>query len=120
MIQQPLCNKPVIYNIGIYPCDKKVEHKDRCFCVSASRKENEVKRYHNKICRKLVHSALDNFYVFEDDEIENRIEQCLIRFEGRVGFSFIGWILSDQKIRNKVLEIALKIYGEFDETQDRE
>lgn len=63
-------------------------------------------REENKKCRVLLDYALDCFYVFEDDQIEDKIDLAQQRFPKRKRLFVKNWILSDSKIREKILNLV--------------
>ena len=64
-----------------------------------------------KFGKKILGFALDGYYYFEDDEIEDKIDQAEIRF-GKLGRAAIrNFIWSHDKIRAKICQVGLDIYG---------
>lgn len=64
-----------------------------------------------KFGKKILGFALDGFYYFDDDEIEDKIDQAEIRF-GKLGRAAIrNFIWSHDKIRAKICQVGLDIYG---------
>lgn len=55
--------------------------------------------------------ALDGFYYFEDDTIEDFIEKAMAKFEGVHQPPIRKFIWSNEAIRNKICAVAVGIYG---------
>lgn len=61
--------------------------------------------------RKLITFALNGFYAFDDDEIEDKIDEALIRFKSKGRKAVRAYIWSFPAIRNKICDIANKMFN---------
>ena len=71
-------------------------------------------KYLNKCGKKVFTYALDGFYYFEDDEIEDLIDKALQKFQDRLGWrkQTRAYIWSFQAIRNKICQVGYKMFGD--------
>ena len=69
--------------------------------------------------KKLLGFALDGFYYFPDDQIEELLDKALIKFQGRVDWKKQTrvYLFSFAPIRQKICELAKEIYGDIKEKQ---
>jgi hypothetical protein len=76
--------------------------------------DKKVKKRFNKDGRKLLGFALDDFYFFDDDEIEDAIDRALIRFDGQIDWrkQVRIWLWSHQHLRIKICKVAEAMYGD--------
>lgn len=68
----------------------------------------------NKLGKLLLAAALENFYAFNSDEIENKLNEALLRFENKSPDwrkKVRGYLWSFPKIRNAICQEALSIWG---------
>lgn len=70
------------------------------------------RKFFNTCGKKLLTQALDGFYAFEDDEIENLLDKALIRFAGRIDFRKQTriYLWSMPKIRAKICQTAYEMW----------
>jgi hypothetical protein len=68
----------------------------------------------NKLGKKLLVHALDGFYAFEDDEIEDAIEFAINKFKGRIDWRKQTrlWLWSKEHLRNKICQVAWDMFGD--------
>lgn len=74
---------------------------------------NVNKKLLNKYGKKILGHALDGFYAFEDDEVEDMLDKALLKFEGRIDWrkATRAYLFSFEKIRNKICQAGYSIYG---------
>ena len=67
-----------------------------------------------KFGRKLIQLALDEFYCFDDDEIENELDTAILKFR----YKRIDWrsavrsyLFSKEHLRNRICDIAVGMFG---------
>ena len=67
----------------------------------------------NKLARKLLSYALDEFYVFDDLEIENELDIAIEKFRGRIDWrsQVRAYIFSKQLLREKIGALAMTMFG---------
>ena len=67
----------------------------------------------NKLARKLLSYALDEFYVFDDLEIENELDIAIEKFRGRIDWrsQVQAYIFSKQLLREKIGALAMTMFG---------
>ncbi len=65
---------------------------------------------------QLIHKALEGFYAFENDEVENYLDQSLLKFNGEK-----NWfkktrmrLWSNDSIRSAIIIEALRVHGQID------
>jgi hypothetical protein len=67
-----------------------------------------------KLGKKLIQLALDEFYCFDDDEVEDELDVAINRFKGkRVDWrsAVRAYIFSKEHLRNRVCDIAVGMFG---------
>lgn len=64
-----------------------------------------------KFGKKLLGYALDNFYFFDNDEIENIIDRMELKYKRRGRVAVRSSIWSHENIRAKICQIATKMYS---------
>ena len=76
----------------------------------ASRTNQELRR---KLAKKLIVRALDGFYYFDDDEIENFIDKMELRFWDHPNRRKMvrGALMGHVTLFNKIANVAEQIYG---------
>jgi hypothetical protein len=69
----------------------------------------------NKLGKQLLGFALDGFYYFEDDQIEDALEEALDKYETLPNWRKCVrvWIWSHEHLRRKICDIAQEIYGKI-------
>lgn len=73
--------------------------------------DRRAKRNRMKYGKKILGLALDGFYYFEDDAIEDRIDRAEQKFAGRNRSVIRAWIMSAEEIREKICQVGSDIYG---------
>lgn len=75
--------------------------------------DKKNKKLFNKYGKKILGFALDGYYYFEDDEVEDALDKALLKFEHRTDWrkATRSYLWSFPKIRNKICEVGYKIYG---------
>jgi len=71
----------------------------------------------NKLGKKLLGLALDFYFTFDDDEVEDMLEIAINRFrDGRPDWraAVRGYLWSFPAIRDKICDTAVKMWGTDD------
>lgn len=76
-------------------------------------KDRKQRKLYNKLGKKILAQALDGFYYFEDDEVEDLLDKALIRFEKRPDWrkAVRSYLWSHEKIRHKICDAGVYVYG---------
>lgn len=71
------------------------------------------RRLPNKLGKKLLGMALDNFYAFKSDAVEDKLDLALIKFSGRAKWrsNVRSYLWSFPAIRAEICKEACYIYG---------
>ena len=79
--------------------------------------DKKVRKRFNKLGKQLLVQALDGFYYFEDDEVENALDQALIKFSGMPDWRKRTriWLWSHQHLRYKICKAGQDVYGTAEE-----
>lgn len=76
--------------------------------------DKKLRKQMLKYGRKLLGYALDGFYYFDDDEIEDKIDQAELKFLSKGRPAVRNYIWSHEHIRAKICQVAFDIYGPRD------
>lgn len=71
------------------------------------------KRAFNKRGKHLIDLALDDYFFFEDEKIEELLDKTLLKFQGQPDWrkTTKSYIWGFQDIRNKICQVAAEIYA---------
>jgi len=71
------------------------------------------KKTRNKLGKKLFTYALDGFFFFEDDKIEDLLDKTLIKFQGQPDWrkKTRAYLWSFQEIRDRICDIGYAMLG---------
>jgi len=64
--------------------------------------------------KRILAQALNGFYYFDDDEVENFIDKMDLKFgtNRRSRRMITGAVLGNQKVRDKICDVGTYIFGE--------
>jgi hypothetical protein len=67
----------------------------------------------SKAGKKLLAHALDEFYCFENDEIENELDVALLKFKGQRRWRMLvrSYLWSKPTLREKIVATACKMFN---------
>lgn len=76
--------------------------------------DKKSKKLFNKYGKALLVHALDGFYAFEDDQIEDALENAILKFKGRDDWrkQVRIYLWSFEKIRYKICKTGYDMWGE--------
>lgn len=69
---------------------------------------------HNKAGKKLFGYAIEGFYYFENDQIEELLDKVLIKFDGRPDWrkATRAFLWSFPKIRQQICDLGYQMFGD--------
>ena len=75
--------------------------------------DKKSKKFFNKCGKKIFAFALDGFYYFEDDTVEDLLDKALQKFEKQPDWRKMtrAYVWSFQDIRNKICKVGYSIYA---------
>ena len=84
--------------------------------------DRKVKRMYLKYGRKLLCSALQGYYFFEDDSVENKIVQAQKKYNNtsetpETNGVVRDWVMSHPEIRDKICKVGYEMYSSEAKTQ---
>lgn len=79
--------------------------------LDLSQKKN--KKMLNRLGKQLLIRALDNFYAFKSDEVEDALDKALLKFQGRIDWrkSIRIYLWSFPKLRNQICKEGFNVLG---------
>ncbi len=76
------------------------------------KKEKAARKTRLAYGKRILAQALNGFYYFDDDEVENFIDKMDLQFTGRPRHMITGAVLGNQKVREKICDVGVYIFGD--------
>ena len=77
-------------------------------------KDRRMMKFFNKCGKRLLVHALDGFYYFEDDKVEDLLDKALLKFQNKINWRKLvrSYLWSFQDIRFKICQAGFDMWAD--------